>query len=97
MVKTKETNKSKKISPRKKAALEILHHRLGQKSTISLMSVDTTNVWQDIELSICQDPFFTSCRISSINKKARSKDPLKPKAPSKWISWILFHQHHQNI
>ena len=57
MVKTKETNKSKKIAPRKKAALEILHHRLGQKSAISLMSVDTKNVWQDIELSICQNPF----------------------------------------
>ena len=31
------------------------------------------------------DPFCTSCKISSMNKKARYKLPLKPKAPFKWF------------
>ena len=42
------------------------------------------NVWKDIEPRIYPEPFFTSCHISSTNKKARSKNPLKPKAPFKW-------------
>ena len=46
--------------------------------------MDTANVWIDIELRIYLDPFFKSCQISSMNKKARSKNPLKPKAPFKW-------------
>ena len=37
------------------------------------MAGDTYNVWKDIELRIDPDPFFTSCQISSMNKKARSK------------------------
>ena len=45
----------------------------------------TANVWHDIELRIDPDPFCTSCQISAINKKASSKDQLKPKAPFKWI------------
>ena len=59
-------SKSKNISPRKKVALELLQHRLGHRSTRSLMDGDTENVWQDIELSIDPDPFFTSCQISLI-------------------------------
>ena len=53
LVKIKENIKSKKIAPINKVALELLHHRLGHRSTISLMSGDTVNVWQDIELRIC--------------------------------------------
>ena len=49
------------------------------------MAGDTANVWEDIELRIDPDPFFTSCQISPMNKKARSKNPLNPKAPFKWI------------
>ena len=49
------------------------------------MAGDTANVWGDAELQIDPDPFFTSCKISSINKKARSKVPLKPKSPFKWV------------
>ena len=48
------------------------------------MAGDTVNVWEDSELQIDTDPFCTSCKISSTNKKARSKLPLKPKAPFKW-------------
>ena len=37
------------------------------------------------QLKMDPDPFCTSCQISSMNKKARSKLPLKPKAPFKWV------------
>ena len=49
------------------------------------MSGDTANVWKDIELRIYPDPFCTSCQISYLNKRARSKIPLKPKAHFKWV------------
>ena len=45
----------------------------------------TESVWQDIELRIEPYHFCISFQISSINKKARSKTPLKPKAPFKWV------------
>ena len=64
----KEKDQSKKISPRKKVALELLHQRLGQRSKNSLMAGDTANVWQDIELGTDPDPFCTSFQISSIDK-----------------------------
>ena len=51
-----------KISPsRKKIALELLHQRLGHRSTRSLLAGDTANVWEDIELRIDPVPFCTSC------------------------------------
>ena len=50
-----------------------------------MLAGDTANVWEDVELRIYPDPFCTSCQISSMNKKARSKIPLKPKAPFKWF------------
>ena len=31
------------------------------------------------------DTFGTSCQVYSVNKKARSKNPLKPKAPFQWV------------
>ena len=49
------------------------------------MAEDTDNVWEDIELSINLDPFCTSCQIYSMHKKARSKNPLNPKAPFKCV------------
>ena len=64
----KKFSKSKKIASRKKVALEILHHRLGHRSTISLMGGDNVNFWSHIELGIYPDPFCTSCKISSIKK-----------------------------
>ena len=76
---------SKKNPARNKIALELLHQRLVHISTRSLLSGDTDNVWEDIELRIDPDPFCTSCQMSSMNKKARSKIPLKPKAPFKWV------------
>ena len=72
-----------------------MHHRLGHRSNRSLIAGDTANVWEDAELKIDPDPFCTSCKISSMNKKARSKLPLKAKAPFKWVLWILFYQQHQ--
>ena len=80
-----EMSKTKKLTSRKKIALELLHRRLGRRPTISLLYGDTANVWEDIELRIYPDSFFTSCRISSMNRKARSKNPLEPKAPFKCV------------
>ena len=60
----KEIPKTKKIAPIKKVALELLHHRLGHISTISLMAGDTENVWKYIELRIDPDPFGIPCKIS---------------------------------
>ena len=48
-----------------------------------LLAGDTGNAWEDIKLRIDPEPFSTSCQISSINKKARSENSLKPKAPFK--------------
>ena len=50
-----------------------------------MLAGDTENVWEDVELRIYPDPFCTSCQISSMKKKARSKIPLNPKSPSKWV------------
>ena len=74
---------SKKNPARKKNDIELLHQRLGHRSTRSLIAGDTDNLWEDVELRINPDPFCTSCQISSMNKKARSKIQLKPKAPFK--------------
>ena len=87
MVESMESLKknAKKNMKRKKISLELMHHRLGHRSTRSLMAGDTANVWEDADLQIDADHFCTSCKISSINKKARSKVPLKPKSPFKWV------------
>ena len=75
---------SKKNPARKKIALKLLHQRIGHRSTRSLIAGDTANVWEDVELRIDPDPFCTTCQNKSMNKKAKSKIPLKPKAPFKW-------------
>ena len=49
--------KSKKNPARKKITLELLHQRLGHRSTRSLIAGDTANVWEDVELRIDPDPF----------------------------------------
>ena len=87
MVKSMDSSKKipKRNPKRKKITLELMHQRLGHRSTRSLMDGDTANVWEDAELKIDADPFCTSCKISSMNKKAISKDPLNPKAPFKWV------------
>ena len=60
----KSMEKSKKNLARKKIALELLHQRLGHRSTRSLIAGDTANVWEDVELRIDPDPFCTSYQIS---------------------------------
>ena len=57
--KIKQISKSRKIAPRKKVALELLHHRLGHRYTISFIAGDTAKVWMNIELIIDSDPFCT--------------------------------------
>ena len=52
-----ENSKKNKLPERKKIALELLHQRLGHRSTRSLLAGDTANVWEDLELRIDPDPF----------------------------------------
>ena len=47
----------KKNSKRKKIDLELMHHSLGHRTTISLIAGDTANVWEDAELRKDPDPF----------------------------------------
>ena len=49
-----------------------------------MLAGDNANVSEDVELRIDPYPFGTSCQISSMKKKARSKIPLNPKATFKW-------------
>ena len=60
MVKIMESSKKDpKINPkRKKIALELMHQRLGHRSTRSLIAGDTANVWEDAELKLDTDHFF---------------------------------------
>ena len=76
--KIKEMSKTKKKPSRREIYLELLHQRLGHKYTRSLLSRDTANFWEDNEFIIYPYPFFTSCQIYSMNKKARSKSTLNP-------------------
>ena len=80
-----EKSKKNKSPTRKKIALELLHQIFGHRSTRSLLAGDTANVWEDVEIRIDPYLFCTLCQISSMNKKAGSKIPLKPEAPFKWV------------
>ena len=62
-----------------------MYQKLGHRSTRSLLAREADNVREDIDIKIYRDPFCTSCQISSMNKKARSKIPLNPKAPFRWV------------
>ena len=91
--KIKDMSKKNKLPARKEISLELLHQRLGHRSTRTLLAGDNANVWEDVELRIDSDPFCTSCQISSMNKKAMSKIPLRPEAPFKWVLWICFNPY----
>ena len=54
-------SKKNKLPAGKKIALELLHQRLGHRSTRSLLSGDTANAWEYVELRIDPDPFCSSC------------------------------------
>ena len=71
--KINQMSKSKKIAPRKKVALELLHHRLGNIFNRSLMAGYISNVWKDIERRVDPDPFCTSCQIYSMKKRLGTK------------------------
>ena len=55
--KIKEMSRTKKLPSGKKIALELLHQRLGRRSTRLFLAWDTDNVWEDIEIRIYPDPF----------------------------------------
>ena len=86
--KIKNMSKKNIFPARKTIALELLHQILGQRSTRSLLAGDTDNLWEDAELRIYPDPFFTPCQIYSMNKKARSKFHSSQRHPSSGFLWI---------
>ena len=49
------------------------------------MDEDNSTVWKYINLRIYPDSFYTSCQISSINKRSKSKTPLNPRTPFRWV------------
>ena len=67
--KIKEMSKKKKVPEKEKIALELLHQRLGHRSTKKFLARDTVNVWEDEDLSIDPDPFCTFYQIYSMNKR----------------------------
>ena len=71
--KNKGKLKSQKQIPKNKISLELLYQILGHRSKRSLMDGDTANFCHDIELRVDLYPFYTSCHISTINKRLDQK------------------------
>ena len=69
LVKTKENRKSQNQITKNKVSLELLHLRLGHRSTRPLLAVYAENIWQDMKLRVDPEPFYKSCQISTINKR----------------------------
>ena len=61
------------------------------------MDGDNANVLRCIELRIDPDPFYTSFKISSMNKKARSKNPLNPKSHFKFFNGYYYSNRYKNF
>ena len=85
LVKATEKSKSQKQIPKRKVSLELLHQRLGHRSTRSLLDRYAENVWKYVELKVHIDLFCTLCQISTINKKDISKTTLKSKIRFKQV------------
>ena len=85
LVKTKEKPKSQNQITKNKVSLELLHQRLGHRSTRSLMAEDTANVRKYINIRVDPEPLCTSYQTLTTNKKARPKKPLKSKTTLKWM------------
>ena len=81
----KEKSKAQKKIPKRKVFLELLYQRLGHRSKRSLLDGDIECFGQDIELRVYPDPFYIPCQISTINKRSRSKTPLKSNTYFKWL------------
>ena len=65
--------KINEVSTQGEISLELLHQRLGHRSTRSLLDGDAANIQQYIGPRIYPYPFCTSCQIYSMNNKNRSK------------------------
>ena len=80
--KIKQMSKKKKLPSRKKISLDLLHQRLGHRSTKSLLAGDAANSWEDIYIRIDPDPFCTSCQIYSMKKMLGLKFHSSQRHPS---------------
>ena len=67
LVKMKKKWKSQNQNPNKKFYLGLLRKILGHRSTRSLLPVDTSNIWQDIDIRVDPELFCTFFQISTIN------------------------------
>ena len=83
-----EKSKKNKLPARKKIALELLHQRLGHRSTRSLIAGDTANVWEDVDLRIDPDPFCTPCQIYSMKKRLGLRSHSSQRHHSSGFLWI---------
>ena len=75
----------KRKQTRSQVSLEHLHQCLGHRATRSLLAADAAGLWEDVEIRMDPDPFCTSCKVATITKKSRSKQPLDPVGPLKWV------------
>ena len=83
--KQKKSKTHKTAIPNKIIYLELLHQKLGHRSTRSLLSGETADVWKYIDNRVYPDPLCASCQISTINKQPISKIPLNTKIRFKWV------------
>ena len=56
-------SKTNKLPYRKKISLELIHQRLGHRSTRKLLAGDTANFWENIKQIIDPDPFCTQFQM----------------------------------
>ena len=78
-----EKSKKNKLPARKKIALELLHQKLGHRSTRSLLAGDTANVWEDVELIIYPDPFVHHVKFLQLKKILGLKFHSSQRHPSR--------------
>ena len=71
----------RRATPRTQVSLDLLHSRLGHRSTRALLAADAAEMWKDVEVKLSPDPFCTSCKIATITKRNRSKVPMKADRP----------------
>ena len=56
----KENSKLQNQIPKRGVSLGLLHHRSVNRYKRSLLAGGNANVWQDIDIRVYPDPFFTS-------------------------------------
>ena len=72
----------RRTTPRTQVSLDLLHARLGHRSTRALLAAFAADMWRDVEVKLSPDPFCTSYnKIAIITKRNRSKVPMGAENP----------------